>query len=64
MKKESTGFMQEMYDRGIELQRKEKTDVIDKLMFQLKRDVISGKLTGQMLRDLRKTIDEMIVSDF
>tara|TARA_R110000764_G_scaffold8120_3_gene27713 strand:+ start:338 stop:532 length:195 start_codon:yes stop_codon:yes gene_type:complete len=64
MKKESIGFMQEMYDRGIELQRKEKTDVIDKLMFQLKRDVISGKLTGQMLRDLRKTIDEMIVSDF
>ena len=64
MKKESAGFMQEMYDRGLELQRKEKTDVIDKLMFQLKRDVISGKLTGQMLRDLRKTIDEMIVSDF
>jgi hypothetical protein len=64
MKKESTGFMQEMYDRGLELQIKEKTDVIDKLMLQLKRDVISDKLTGDMLRDIKKTIDEMIISDF
>ena len=63
-KKESTGFMQEMYDRGLELERKEKTDVIDKLMLQLKRDVISDKLTGDMLRDIKKTIDEMIISDF
>ena len=64
MKKESAGFMQEMYDRGLELQRKEKTDVIDKLMFQLKRDVISDKLTGDILRDIKKTIDEIIISDF
>ena len=43
---------------------KEKTKVIDKLIYQLKGDIISDKLTGDMLRDIKKTIDEMIISDF
>ena len=43
---------------------KEKINVIEKLIFQLKGDIISDKLTGDMLRDLKKTIDEMIISDF
>ena len=43
---------------------KEKTNVIEKLVFQLKGDIISDKLTGDMLRDLKETVEKMIISDF
>lgn len=43
---------------------KEKTNAIDKLIYQLNGDIISDKLTGDMLRDIKKTIDDMIISDF
>jgi hypothetical protein len=43
---------------------KEKTNVVEKLVFQLKEDIISDKLTGDMLRDLKETVEKMIISDF
>jgi|TARA_R110000787_G_scaffold184159_1_gene295999 hypothetical protein len=43
---------------------KEKTNVIEKLVFQLREDIISDKLTGDMLRDLKETVEKMIISDF
>ena len=43
---------------------KEKTNVIEKLIFQLKGDIISDKLTGDMLRDLKETVEKMIILDF
>ena len=43
---------------------KEKTNVIEKLVFQLREDIISDKLTGDMLRDLKETVEKMITSDF
>ena len=43
---------------------KEKTNVIEKLVFQLREDIISDKLTGDMLRDLKETVEKMLISDF
>ena len=43
---------------------KEKTNVIEKLVFQLREDIISDKLTGDMLRDLKETVEKMMISDF
>ena len=43
---------------------KEKTNVIEKLVFQLREDIISDRLTGDMLRDLKNTVEKMIISDF
>ena len=43
---------------------KEKTNVIEKLVFLLKGDIISDKLTGDMLRDLKEEVEKMIISDF
>ena len=43
---------------------KEKTSVVEKLVFQLKGDIISDKLTGDMLRDLKWAVEKMITSDF
>ena len=43
---------------------KEKTNVINKLIYQLKKDIISDKNTSKMLKDLRDTISKLIISDF
>jgi hypothetical protein len=42
----------------------EKTNVTETLLYQLKKDIISDKLTGDMLRDLNKTIINIIHTDF
>ena len=43
---------------------KEKTNVVNKLIYQLKNDIISEKHTSNMLKDLRTTINKLIISDF
>tara|TARA_R110000764_G_scaffold223165_1_gene311977 strand:- start:64 stop:219 length:156 start_codon:yes stop_codon:yes gene_type:complete len=42
----------------------EKTKVTEKLLYQLNNDIITNKLTSEMLKDLLSTIQEMITTDF
>ncbi len=43
---------------------KEKTAIIDELITQLKADLVSEKLTGEMLKDLKHRVEEIIYEDF
>jgi len=43
---------------------KEKTRIVEILVFQLKKDIISDELTSKMLKDLIESANSLLVSDF